>query len=60
MENLGLDSEVIDPAATYADLTDRIVQSATLDALLSPGRLDPTAFDPSWPAGESGDLRPEL
>ena len=49
MEALGLDCEVIDPAATHADLTDRIVQSATLDPLLSSSSgLDPTAFDPSW------------
>ena len=50
MGALGLDCEVIDPATTHADLTDRIAQSATLDALLSPSSgLDPTAFDPSWP-----------
>ena len=57
MEGLGLDCEVIDPAATRADLTDRIAQSATLDGLLSPSSgLDPTAFDPSWPTGDgAGD-----
>ena len=55
---LGLDHPVIDPAATHADLAERIAQSASLDALVSKsGGLDPTAFDPSWPAGESGDPR---
>ena len=57
MGALGLDCEVIDPAATQADLADRIAQSATLDPLLSPGSgLDPTAFDPSWPSTDgAGD-----
>lgn len=50
MVALGLDCEVIDPAATHADLTGRVAQSATLDALLSASSgPDPTAFDPSWP-----------
>ena len=51
MRALGLDHEVFDPALTLADLADRIEQSARLDGLLSEaGGLDPTAFDPSWPA----------
>ena len=51
---LGLDHPVIDPAATHDDLAQRIAQSASLDALVSEsGGLDPTAFDPSWPADES-------
>ena len=51
---LGLDHPVIDPAVTHADLAERIAQSASLDALVSEsGGLDPTAFDPSWPTGES-------
>ena len=57
---LGLDCEVIDPAATQADLADRIAQSATLDPLLSQSSdLDPTAFDPSWPpdVGAGADPR---
>ena len=56
---LGLDCEVIDPAATQADLADRIAQSATLDGLVSesPG-LDPTAFDPSWPSTDGADADP--
>ncbi len=50
---LGLDHPVIDPAATAADLADRIAQSASLDELLADrGGLDPTAFDPRWPPGE--------
>ena len=52
MRALGLDHEVLDPAATHADLAERIAQSESLDALLSEsGGLDPTAFDPSWPTG---------
>ena len=55
---LGLDHPVIDAAATQADLAERIAQSASLDALVSDsGGLDPTAFDPCWPTGESGDPR---
>lgn len=54
MRALGLDLELIDPAATHADLDQRIEQSASLDGLLEgSGGLDPTAFDPSWPAAES-------
>ena len=53
MRALGLDHEVFDPAATWADLAQRIAQSASLDALVSRrGGLDPTAFDPSWPSGD--------
>ena len=60
MRALGLDHEVFDPAATQADLAGRIEQSASLDALLSrSGGLDPTAFDPSWPAGVAEDARNE-
>ena len=51
MRALGLDHEVFNPEATQADLVERIEQSASLDALLSgSAALDPTAFDPSWPA----------
>lgn len=58
LQALGLDHPVIDPAATHADLTGRIAQSASLDALVSDsGGPDPTAFDPSWPSDESGDPR---
>ena len=54
LQVLGLDHSVIDPAATHADLVGRIEQSASLDALVSEaGGLDPTAFDPGWPADES-------
>ena len=50
LRDLGLDCEVIDPAATHADLAQRIAQSAALDALApQSGGPDPTAFDPSWP-----------
>ena len=59
---LGLDHEVFDPAAIQADLAERVEQSASLDALLSAsGGLDPTAFDPSWPAdaGAAHDARNE-
>ena len=54
---LGLDCEVIDPAATHADLADRIAQSVSLDALVPhSGGPDPTAFDPSWPTTDgAGD-----
>lgn len=53
LRELGLDHPVIDPAETAADLAERIEQSASLDALVSEsGGLDPTAFDPSWPASE--------
>ena len=53
LRELGLDHPAIDPAGTAADLAQRIAQSASLDALVSEsGGLDPTAFDPSWPAGE--------
>ena len=42
---LGLDHPVIDPAATQADLAERIALSKSLDALVSEsGGLDPTAF----------------
>ena len=55
---LGLDHPVIDPAATQADLAQRIAQSASLDALVSEsGGPDPTAFDPSWPTDDSEDPR---
>ena len=60
MRVLGLDRDVIDPAATQADLAARIAQSARLDALVSrSGGLDPTAFDPGWPfdGGAGTDLR---
>ena len=57
LRELGLDHPAIDPAETAADLAQRIEQSSGLDVLVSRSRLDPTAFDPSWPAGESGDLR---
>ena len=58
MRALGLDHDVFDPAATQADLSDRIRHSASLDSLLAGrGDLDPTAFDPSWPTGESEDPR---
>ena len=63
MRALGLDHAVFDPAATRADLAERIEQSASLDPLLSGrGGLDPTAFDPSWPvdAGASEDPRNEM
>lgn len=54
MRELGLDHEVFDLAATHADLAERIAQSESLDALLSEsGGLDPTAFDPSWPTGDT-------
>ena len=54
MRALGLDPEVLDAAATHADLAERIAQSESLDALLSEsGGLDPTAFDPSWPTGDT-------
>jgi len=47
---LGLDHPAIDPAATAADLAERIAASAGLDALVPQrGGPDPTAFDPSWP-----------
>ena len=60
MEALGLDCEVIDPAATQADLADRIAQSATLDGLLSSSTgLDPTAFDPSWPPEPAAAEHPD-
>ena len=50
LRELGLDHPAIDPAATYADLVERIAQSGSVDALVSEsGGLDPTAFDPSWP-----------
>ena len=56
LRDLGLDDEVIDPAETQADLAGRIEQSASLDALLSGrGGLDPTAFDPAWPAADGAD-----
>ena len=59
MRALGLDHEVFDPAATHADLTDRIEQSASLDGLLSErGEPDPTAFDPDWPAGDHAQRSP--
>lgn len=54
MRALGLDHEVLDPAATHADLAERIAQSVSLDALVSDsGGLDPTAFDPSWPTADT-------
>ena len=58
MAALGLDHEIFDPAATHADLAERIEQSASLDALLA-GRseLDPTAFDPGWSADGGADSR---
>lgn len=57
---LGLDHPVIDPAATHADLAQRIAQSASLDALVSQsGGMDPTAFDPSWPATDETGARPQ-
>ncbi len=62
MRALGLDHEVFDPAATQADLAGRIEQSASLDGVLSGhGELDPTAFDPGWPAdvGAAEDARNE-
>ena len=62
MRALGLDHEVFDPADTLADLAARIEQSASLDTLLSgSGGLDPTAFDPIWPAdaGTAEDARNE-
>ncbi|MYB03265.1 MAG: hypothetical protein F4011_13095 [Acidimicrobiaceae bacterium] len=50
LRELGLDHPAIDPAATAADLADRIAASASLDALVpGSGGLDPTAFDPAWP-----------
>ena len=59
MRALGLDLEVVDPAATHADLAERIVQSASLDALVSEsGQPDPTAFDPSWPAEDGAGADP--
>ena len=58
LQALGLDHPVIDPAATQADLAQRIAQSASLDALVSQsGGPDPTAFDPSWPTDDSEDPR---
>lgn len=54
MRALGLDHEVLDPAATHADLAERIAQSVSLDALVSDsGGLDPTAFDSSWPTADT-------
>ena len=54
LQELGLDRPAIDPAETAADLAGRIAASASLDALVSQsGGLDPTAFDPSWPTGET-------
>jgi len=54
MRDLGLNHPVIDPAVTHADLAQRIAQSASLDALVAEsGGLDPTAFDPSWPTGNT-------
>ncbi len=54
LRELGLDHPVIDPAATHADLVERVAQSATLDALVAGrGDVDPTAFDPSWPPDET-------
>ncbi len=51
LRELGLDHPAIDPAETAADLAGRIAASASLDILVSEsGGLDPTAFDPSWPA----------
>ena len=53
LRELGLDHPAIDPAETAADLADRVAASASLDTLVSgSGGPDPTAFDPSWPAGE--------
>ena len=58
MRALGLDHEVFDPAATHADLAQRIEQSAGLDGLLTEtAGLDPTAFDPNWPACRSQPSR---
>ena len=56
---LELDHPVIDPAATHADLARRIAQSASLEALVSESGLDPTAFDPSWPATDETGTGPE-
>ena len=53
---LGLDHPVHDPEAARVDLIDRIKHSATLDALLSgTDEIDPTAFDPGWPADAAAD-----
>ena len=59
MQALELDHPVIDPAATHADLAQRIAQSASLDGLVSQsGGPDPTAFDPSWPSEPAVVERP--
>ncbi len=59
LRELGLDHPAIDPAETAADLAGRIVQSASLDALVSQsGGPDPTAFDPSWPPEPAAAERP--
>ena len=60
MRELGLDHEVFDPAATHADLAERIAQSASLDVLLSERRcLDPTAFDPIWSSEDGAVAGPQ-
>lgn len=59
MRELGLDHPAIDPAEIAADLAQRIKQSANLDVLVSQsGRLDPTAFDPSWPSTDGAGADP--